>query len=359
MESLNWIFELKEKVPGFLEKLKGKKMPGFFHYSLSGDLYSENIKWSLGNTVFAVKIYYTLHMLSDLPQEEKKAMVNLIKGFQNKDGTIYDPLIKRKAFLKDKLRAIRKLDFGNFFHQQTIRAETRQAISALKLFGEKPGVVYKKFPKTEKGVEKYLGNLNWKSPWSAGSHFSHLLFFIENSNLENKKKLIDFAIDWVNNLQNPRDGSWYKGNPNLQQKVNGAMKIITALKVTDRMSFQYPEELIDLCLSAINNKDACDNFNIIYVLHYANKVAGNSHRFDEIKRFALKRLQIYRKHYFPDVGGFSFLPSKANVYYYGAKITKGLNESDIHGTCMFLWGISIIVQILAIDKEIKFKELVP
>lgn len=359
MEDIDWIFELRDKVFQFLQKLKSQTNPGFFHYSLSGDLFDENVKWGLGNTVFALKIYYTVGMLGNLPEDERKATVNLIKSFQNKDGMIYDPLIKRKTFLREKLAAIRNLDFGNFFHQQTIRAETRQAISALRLLGEKPDVVYKGFWREEGEIEEYLGNLNWKNPWSAGSHFSHLLFFIRNSDLENRERLIDFAINWVDNLQNPTDGSWYKGTPNLQQKVNGAMKIVTALKVTGRMSFQYPRKLIDLCLSATNNKDACDNFNVIYVLHYANKVAGNSYRVGEIKRFALKRLQIYRRYYFPEIGGFSFLLSKTNVYYYGAKITKGLNEPDIHGTCMFLWGISIIAQILDVNKELSFNEQVP
>jgi len=53
------------------------------------------------------------------------------------------------------------------------------------------------------------------------------------------------------------------------------------------------------------------------------------------------------------------LPHKTNIYYYGAKITRGLNEPDIHGTCMFLWGISIISQILEIDQELGFKEQIP
>ena len=136
-EKMNWLFELKQEVPQFLEKLKGKKIPGFFHYSLSGDLYDENVKWGLGNTVFAVKIYYTLDLLKDLPEAEKKTMASFIKSFQRKNGTIYDPLVKKGAFLKEKLLVIKNWDFNNFFHQQTIRAETRQAISALKLLGEK------------------------------------------------------------------------------------------------------------------------------------------------------------------------------------------------------------------------------
>lgn len=359
MENLDWVFELKERVPQFLEEIKVKKVPGFFHYSLSGDLYSENTKWGLGNTVFAVKIYYILNLLDKLQEKDKEGMANFIKNFKQKDGSICDTLIKRKTFFKEKLSAIKNLDFNNFFHEQIIRAETRQAISSLKLLGEKTKSSYEVFPKTRKEVEKYLSKLNWAKPWGAGSHFSHLVFFLKNSNLKNKKDLINFAIDWVNGLQNSKDGSWYKENPSLQQKINAAMKIITGLKVADKMIFKYPERLIDLCLLAKNDEHACDNFNIIYVLHYAKKITDGSYRKKEIINFALERLKIYEEYYYPEIGGFSFLPHKANVYYYGAKITKGLNEPDIHGTCMFLWGISIIAQILEINQELGFKEQIP
>lgn len=263
MKDVNWIYELKEKVLEFLEKLKAKNNQGFFYYSLSGDLYAEDIKWGLGNIVFAVKIYYTLNLLDKLQEKDKDGMVNFIKSFQQKDGTIYDPLIKKGAFLRGKLSAIKNLDFNNFFHEQIMRAETRQSISALKLLGRKPKINFKKFPKTKKEIEKYLLTLNWQKPWGAGSHFSHLVFFLESSNIENKEDLIDFAIDWVNRLQNSSDGSWYKGTPSLQQKINGVMKIITGLKVSNKMNFQYPEKIIDLCLSAENDEHACDNFNII------------------------------------------------------------------------------------------------
>jgi len=358
MENIDWLYSLKEKVPNFLNEMSGRENPGFFRYSLSGDLCDENIKWGLGNTVFAVKIYYTLDLVKDLPKEEKLAMADFIKSFQKKDGTIYDPLIKKQAFFREKLSAIKNLNFNNFFHQLTIRAETRQAVSSLKLLGEKPDISYQNFPKTKEEIISYLDNLNWENPWGAGSHFSHLIFFLKNSDLKDKGELVDFAIDVVNKLQNTEDGSWYLGNPTLQQKINGAMKVITGLKVADKMRFKYPERLIDLCLKAKNDEHACDNFNIIYALHYASKAAENNYRLDEIKEFALDRLKIYKNYYFPEIGGFSFLPNKANISYYGAKITKGLNEPDIHGTVMYLWGISIIAQVLGIDKELEFKEIV-
>ena len=349
--------DLKRKTPEFLEKLKGEKIPGFFHYSLSGDLYGEDVKWGLGNTVFAVKIYYMLGLLSTLPEKNKRETTNFIKSFQQKDGGIYDPLVKKLAFWREKLSALKNFDFNNFFHQQTIRAETRQAISALSLLGEKPDIPYIDFPKTKKEIDKFLSRLNWRKPWGAGSHFSHLVFFLKHSDLKNKNELIDYAINWIKDIQCPEDGAWYRGNPDLAQKINGAMKIITGLKVAEKVELQYPEKLIDLCLSAENDRHACDNFNIIYVLKYANEVTNFSYRYDEIKEFALRRFDIYKKYYYPEIGGFSFLPNKANVYYYGAKITKGLSEPDIHGTVMFLWGISIIQRVLNLEPT--YKEQIP
>lgn len=313
----------------------------------------------MGNTVFATKIYHTLDLINQFSEQGRKDMANFIKSFQKKDSSIYDPLIKRKTFLKDKLSAIKNLNFNNFSHQQTIRAETRQSISALKLLKDKPGIPYQNFPKTEEEIENYLSKLNWQKPWAAGSHFSPLLFFLENSEGENKEGLITFAINWVNKLQNSQDGSWYKGRSTQQQKINEAMKIITGLKVVERVDFNYPEKLIDLCLSAKNDDQSCDNFNIVYVLKYAKELTQSQYRYSEIKNFALDRLEIYQRYYFPEIGGFPFFPNKANQYYYVAKITKELNSPDIHGTCMFLWGISIISQILGIDKKLKFKEQIP
>ena len=359
MPSLNWIFGLKQKIPGFLKKMKGQKIPGFFHYSLTGDLYSEHVRWGLGNTVFAVKIYYMLGLLNNLTDEEKKEIGNFIKSFQRRNGNFYDPLVKKLTFWKDKLSALKNLDFNNFLHKQTIKAETRQAISALSLLQEKPNIPYTDFPKTKKEIDEYLSKLNWEKPWGAGSHFSHLIFFLKNGDLVDKENLIDYAINWINKLQHPENGVWYIGNPGLQQKINGAMKIITGLKVAEKVNFKCPEKLIDLCLLTKNDRHACDNFNIVYVLKYANELTRFSYKYKEIKEFALQRLAIYKQYYYSEIGGFSFLPKKANIYYYGAKITKGLNEPDIHGTVMFLWGISIISQILGFNEKIKLIEVVP
>lgn len=363
-EKIDWIFKLKKEVPKFLDKLKGRK-GGFYHYSLSGDLYSETKNWGLGNSVFATKIYYTLDKIKSLPKFEKENITSFIKNFQRKDGSIYDPLISQKSIFSNAFYAIKNQDFSNIFAHKTRRAETRQSFSVLMLLNSRPNLPYLKVPNTTEKIDNYLSNLNWKKPYDACSHFSHLLFFLYANkkffglNKNNFNNLIEFAIDWVNKLQSEKDGCWYYGNNiSITQKINGAMKIITGLKVVDKLDFNYPEKLINLCLSNNNFENGCNILDSLYVLHYANILTGNSYRYKNIESFCNKWIKVCREHYFPSIGGFSFYRNKANQYYYGAKITKGLNEPDIHGTVLLLWGIALTSKILGYEEELGFKEFI-
>ncbi|PLX28266.1 hypothetical protein C0581_02930 [Candidatus Parcubacteria bacterium] len=357
MHDIEWLYNLKKEVDIFLNHIKSSRTPGFFSYTLSGDLYSDSAGWGLGNAVFVTKIYYTLGLLDDLSNDQRKGLYDFIVQFQNKDGSFSDPLIKRKSCVRDKLVAFRKFNFNNFFHTETVRAETRQAISALKLLDPDYIVSYRQYPQTVDAVKGFLEKLDWSKPWNAGSHFSHLMFFLSHGNIDNKTSLIDYAVEWVNKIQH-EDGVWYTGKPSLQEKINGAMKVMTGLRVANRLDFRHPEKLIDLCLVAANDGHACDNFNVVYVLYHSSIVLQKGYRSEEIKAFAFNRLDIYKQYYHPDMGGFSFFISHSNTHYYGAKVSKGLSEPDVHGTVMFLWGLSIIVKILDLEKGLGFQEFV-
>ena len=363
-KNIDWIFELKDRVPVFLNRMKGEK-EGYYRYSLSGDLFSENERWGLGNTVFAAKIFYTIDMVDLMPMDEKKNIINFIKSFQRTDGSIYDPLITKKVSLLKKIFALKNFDIQYLRGEKTKRAETRQSFSALQLLGSRPDLPYLQIPYTVRGIDKYLSSLDWSRPYDAGSHFSHLLFFLYtnkrmfNIYSESTDHLIDYSIKWINKLQSSKDGSWHQGqNIAIPQKINGAMKIITGLKAVNKLNFKHPEKLIDLCLRTTNFKHACNILDVIYVLKYANELVENNHRYKDIRDFCYKWLRICREHYFPDIGGFSFFKHKANHQYYGTIITKGINEPDIHGTVLLLWGIALTSNILGIDKEVGFKEFI-
>jgi hypothetical protein len=357
MSDYSWIYNLKQQVPAFLAKLKGEKRPGFYRYSLSGDFFGEKIKWGLGNSVFFLKIVYTLGS-EDAFKVEADSALGFVKSFQKKDGSIFDPLVNLLATPGRLVSAAKNRDWEDLIGAETKRAETRQAFSALELFGAKPEYPYQNIPKDRGEVWEYLAQLDWNIPWGAGSHFSHLLFFLKRSDLANKEELITFAIDWVNALQHPENGFWYQGEPEISQKINGAMKIISGLIAAGRIDFKFAEKIIDNCLAAKNDRHACDNFNIVYVLKYCRQVLKNNYREEEIRDFMLKRLEIYHEYYHEAAGGFSFNKTRPKKAYYGAIINRGKHEPDIHGTVMYLWGISVIAQVLGVDKELGFKEFI-
>jgi len=292
-----------------------------------------------------------LDLLKELNRDEKDTLISKINSFQTEDGYISDPLIiklgfKKKYFIFD--------DKNNDFEIEKIkRAETRQSFSALNCLGTKPEKPFLNIPYNEEGIDKFLSGLNWQYPWDAGSHYSHLMFFLMmnktmfgyNSNISDK--LIKYANKWVDNIQSEYDGFWYDKETSLKEKINGAMKVLTGKSAAGISRIDYHEKIIDNCLSAINDSEACSNFNIVYCLYYCSGISD--YRKNEIIDFCVNRLSIYKDFYFEDIGGFSFHRDRANDMYYRAKITRGYNEPDIHGTVMFIWGIILISKIADFD----------
>ena len=350
----HWLTSLKKSISDFLSQLLDKN--NFYHYSLSGDIYPPQIKWGLGNAVFASKIYY---MLEELTSKKKKNLADFIKSFQNSKGYIHDPLVQRISKLRRYYNAFRTCDFENIFNEQTRRAETRQAFAALCCLKSKPNQPFLHIPYTESDIENYVHRLNWNLAWGAGSHISHLLFFLKkNSELyhindDKSEKLIQYVIDLVNDKYRRDDGSWYLSSAKMPhfQKVNAAMKMMIGFDAAGKLDFDNEIKLIDLCLAAINEGHACNHFNVICVLYHCSRKTDYKRK--EIRQYCLNQLSHYRQYYWPDSGGFSFFKGKANHNYYGAIISRGLKEPDIHGTVLFLWGISLIVKMLEYDHLIQ------
>lgn len=355
---LDWLYDLKNEVKAFLEHQKSTIKKGYYGYSFSGDIYDESFHWNVGSSVFALKLYYVLGIEKN---QEIIDTTNYIKSFLSKEG-IYDSFIYKKGFFRNFLASIKNKNFINIFNSQYKSAETRQSYSALMLYDELPKNIKLNIPTSKSEIEKYLLSLNWNEPWGAGSHFSHLMFFykiaketgqISHEQFEQNTKII---LNWINGIYHNDTGGWYKGDQTNRYIVNGAMKILTGLIAIDKVFIPNPKALIDTCLQATNDLDACDNFNIILVLNYASKQLDREYRQEEIEKFALNRLKKYKAQYKKMQGGFSFFLNNSNNRYYSAKITKGLNEADIHGTVLFMWGISIIVQILKIEENFEFRE---
>ena len=354
MNNINWLKTIKHKVISFIDLISEDDYR-YFRYSMSGDLYNRNDKWGLGQLVFAAKILYMLNASQDITLQKKENLTGAIQAFEGKEGYISDNLIINlyKNRTPGGILKFLKKKPGTFDIEKVKRAETRQAYAALQLLGAKASQPFLQIPYDKDSIISFLSQFDWSKPWDAGSHFSHLMFFLKANSLmfgykvQESENLIVFTDEWIDGLQNKNDGFWYKGSADKKQRINGAMKILTGKAAAGIKNIYYHEKIIDGCLESVNDTEACSNFNIIYCLYCCSRVSDYRKR--EIAGFCEERLNIYRNYYFNDTGAFSFYQGKANDYYYGAKITSGLNEPDIHGTVMFLWGITLISKMIEID----------
>ncbi len=343
---LDWLQSFQPSLHLFLETQKNSVVHGYFHYSHSGDLFPFDYSSNLAGSIFALKLF---RMIGENNSSIIKPITDRILSFQRPDGTFADLFICRKRLVRQILSNLRHRHLPHLSNEGYIRAETRQAYSALSLYDVFPEIIHVDIPTSPNDVETFLKQLDWSRPWGAGSHFSHLLFFL--SFLHRAKKLDEktflharqSAVAFITTLQHDSDSAWYTGNPSHRQKVNGAMKVISGLCV-DNLPFDHPERLIDLVLLEPPKKtaDACDQINQVLVLRYADEFCNHSHRTTEIEQFCFSLLNIWQEYYYPELGGFSFHKHHANDRYYGAKITKGLDEPDIHGTVLFVWGLSMM-----------------
>ena len=354
MRDHDWLFELKDKLYHFINEMAEQDFQ-FVRYSYSGDLFPPEKHWGLGNLVFASKVLYISDLLKRL---ETQKIDNLIKGIKKfRQGYYYsDPVLFERDW-RNVLKHIKNPQKKKQKKTPIMRAETRQTFAALYLLGSKPEFPYKEIPDEGKNIIRYLQALDWTHPWHAGSHFSHLLFFLTMNAYffpeQSTRKAVDSAVYWLNSLQSPRGGTWYKADDvSLKEKINGSMKVITGLHAAGIYKFPYARQLIDTALTGTNDDEACSHFNIAYVL-YGCLFNEPDYRRDEIHSFLYRRLKLYKHHYYTAYGGFSFKLNQANEFYYGKKVTKGLNEPDIHGTALFVWGIAVINKVLDLGLDFK------
>lgn len=358
------LIRIKKQAYDFIKLQQSADNPTYFRYSLSGDLWDENIKWNVQGRVFALKVAYTIGV--DAKNSLVQSALAGIREFQHDDGYIYDDMLLREKKRIRFKQAIRSMKVIPLLDKEYIRAESRQCHSALMMYNVIPDLIPMDEVRSNEEINSFLESLDWRYPWGAGSHFSHLMFFEKLAHESGKldsiayKESIERAYEWVKCMENSETGSWHQGDVSAQQAINGAMKVITGLRtvnLTGVLSEQQCMKLIDLCLNHINDAQACDNFNIVYVLYYASRICPD-YRKREIGEFAKKRFYIYMEYYFSRLGGFSFMRESSNISYYGCKITRGKKEPDLHGTALFMWGLYFLACILEVNGEVSLREVV-
>jgi len=350
-----------QEVPEFLKTLAVHKKPGRFYPCVKG-VTRLGRKAGLGFSCFSLKTYYTLGLWEELGEEEKWQWINFINSFQAKGNPLH-VVFDENAFIdppvikgvRKRLPLFKRMRYRLFPPtkltqlQEVLIGETKQAIATLAQVGEEARYIYSAFPKHGKDVLKHLSVLDWTSPWAAGGQASALVVLLCTQgprvlNPKNVHDLLNVCVRFFNGLADSKTGTYFQGSapPQFGQLINGAMKVLSALDWLD-VPVHYPDKLIDTCLEQLPDSEGCHLVDVVYVLYRCGQCTD--YKRDKIKKYCVEVLDRIRGHYNQD-HGFSYYIGKSQPSYATLTISRGLPESDIHGTCLLTWALAMITEIL-------------
>ncbi len=374
-----WLEQANDSIPAFVDTLRRPDQIERYFPCINGST-EMGKKISLGFSTFAARIYYMLNRFDDLPEDQRSKWINFLLSFQVEDcrkwgGSANDNsfvdvaeiecLLEMERYKKNELPKDAKVwRLTNFFRnyqrpadipysQYTIIAESRQALSTLSLFKQHSKVPYKNFPKTRDGILMYLNFQNWSMPWSAGARTAQLAFFLSTQapRIHNDAQIVqslkNTVVEFLDGIVDRETGSYFIGQrPAYAQSVNGAHKVLSALDWLDA-PIHFPERLIDTILMELPSPEGCHLVDAVYPLFRCSSQVH--YRRKDIKKYCSQLMEMIQKHYNAD-GGFSYFIGKSQTNYYNIDISVGLLESDLHGSLLLTWALSMLVEIMEINE---------
>lgn len=358
-----WLKDLNEKLPGYLKSLNKEQfqyLPVKTNFTKAGE------ELSLGFSCYALKLFYITNLWENLDDLDKKNWCSYINSFQVNSSKFppnsfidnkfleYSSDFSLKKQFKNLSKAIlnfilkKNYILNNQKLEESIRAETKQAIATLNQVGASNKLPYLDFLRSNEEVNTYLRKLDWSKPWNAGAQFAAVCVFVETQIKSDalKQELIRTLKDFSILISHKDTGLFYLGNkPSEVELVNGAMKVITGLDWIG-VDIPYPKELINTFLNIKPSEDGCDLVDTVYVLYMCSKITD--YKSSEVKEFLIEILEMIKMHYFPNIGGFSYFKKTAQTHYYGVQISKGTHMPDIHGTLLLAWAISMISKLISL-----------
>jgi hypothetical protein len=355
---VNWPLDLDDKVFSFLDELSSGLPMGRFRPVATGRIDGLNNLPQLGYSCFALKSYYMLNQWSKLSQDNQNSWVQYLQSFQSHEHRAY----LNNAFVDDAMyQYLRKKNTWNikgyinrYLNNQpqeverAIIAETKQCISTLHQVGKEALEPYEGIPYDLNAVRHFLSGLNWNKPWSAGGQAAALVVFLITHGPKKVSKselrvLVDECRVTYARLANPNTGSYHTHDDcEDKQLVNGAMKALNALEWMDE-KIHYPKALIDLCLRYRPQQGGCHLVDVVYCLYRCSKEVD--HRRLEVQEYCQVILKMIDSHH-KESGGFSYQYNKSRTQYYGVPMSIGLDEGDVHGTCLLIWAIVMILDLV-------------
>lgn len=359
-----WLYDISELVDNFLESLK-KPDNGYSFFPAKKGLTQHGSKLELGFSCYGLKLKHITNNYNNLDTNQKDSWIKYINSFQTSDSNYIENLYIDPEYInaiynfnivsssKNMIKSfltnsrIKQYETLDDFVIRSLRAETKQAIVTVKEAGYKSEFIYRDMIDKDDFIIDFLKKQNWKSPWMAGAQFANMSLFLSQLQDEIVKNHIKDMIKFIDELCDPLTGAYFiKPKPSNRELINGSMKVISGFDWIDK-KINYPEKLIDLCLSSNISHDGCDLVDVVYVLFKCSN--QTTYKRNEIAKYIYDLLEIISLHFYKNDGGFSYFLGKSQTNYYGVKITNGTNNPDIHGTLLLTWALSMIVQMLEIE----------
>ena len=359
IEPRNVADELRESVGAWLNAMGAGLSPGRFRFCKRGSLVPVDGKRGMATTCLAAKSAWHIGSWEHWQPEIKEGCLQFIKSFQCDDGNFVDKWLLNKIGRDTRLVLARRGRLMELFKglqdskEMAVRAETRQSAATLLQLGDQPVYPLPMEWRSEAAVRDFVRSLDWSLPWHAGSHTSHLVsFIVMNEGLSESappaSNLLDAAFDEASRFLDPATGTWGIGDVGPAQRINGAMKMLTAYDWAGGI-VPDPERIIDYTLNEASDEDGCGVLDKLFVLHQAG-LGAPGYRQSDLERIALEALDDICSYRQTD-GAFSFSRERAQRAYYGAVISLGGRQSDMHGTVMFTWACAVALDLLGIRKE--------
>ncbi len=350
----NWVRQHRATVWEWFQTVQDPSNPEQVNWCKNGSLFPIGANEGLGPTALALKLCHILNFFDLANNNLRDRMVERINSFQSTNesaqGYYEDPALLKAVEKRKWFRLVKNLPVR--------RAETRQAITALKSVGAKSLRPFTFIPQTTEEISAYFEALPWEAdPWGAGSHASALLVFLHANKewfaqAKNLATLEAAVFHELDKRFQSETGSWHLGTPLPHQIINSGMKVYTGYDYLG-LPPPHPERLIDFCLSAAANQGACNHVDLIYVLYVASR--RNGYRHEEIRKFAFQTVGAIKQYRQPD-GGLSYDLNGAQTNYRGMAVSMGIKGiSDLHGTKLFTWALSLISGILGWDNELGWR----
>ncbi len=337
-----WIEKVFYKTPFFIKSLENKKVAGSYNLTLEGSINSSRL-FGLGFSAFAIRVY---KICNSLNKSDILPFKNYLLSFKNEDNYFEDKYISKKTFILRILRSLKNKDLRFINNNYTKLAETRQALAALMNLGVNvKNYLPIDFLKLDYKI--FLSTLNWNKPWSSCSYINHFLFLnnylISDTSEKNNNNeiLLDFLLSKRNEI-----GSFGKTQSKNSMQITGStMKILMALSIINKEFLIINENIIDNLLINRNCKNACEEVNLAFCL--SSCLTHSDYRSKDITNYLLRLLERWKNlYFFEQFNGFSFYQNRSQNYYYDAKVSKGLNVPDMHGTAMFILGFEKVLKAL-------------